>query len=200
MCDNRLKRKLGNFPGRNAAVKMNRDRDLAAMQRQSRQSPAASSELPQDNTGDMEMEEMRDHTPGHTDVAELTELATSWYKLLSKGMDGGEIVAKCRFEAFVLDTDLVLQKRRPTREFDEYGDELDDSYELDDDKEYGRKYLARRQQWEEFTCAMGRLKSNMRVQYDEVRNRPAYLSWKRPELFHDRLRLLHFDKQKVCGV
>ena len=187
MCDNRLKRKLGNFPGRNAAVKMNRDRDLAAMQRQSRQSPAASSELPQDNTGDMEMEEMRDHTPGHTDVAELTELATSWYKLLSKGMDGGEIVAKCRFEAFVLDTDLVLQKRRPTREFDEYGDETTQSQ-------------ARQQQWSEFTCAMSRLESNMRVQYGEVRNSPTYLSWKRPELFHDRLRLLHFDKQKVCGV
>jgi len=193
MCDNRLKRKLGNFPGRNAAVKMNRDRDLAAMQRQSRQSPAASST--QDNTGDMEMDEMRDHTPGHTDVAELTELATSWYKHLSSGgLSNEELVAKFRFEEFVSDTDLVLQKRRPTREFDEYGDELDDS------KEDGRKYLARQQQWSEFKVAMGRLESNMRVQYDEVRNSPTYLSWKRPELFHGRLRLLHFDKQKVCGV
>jgi hypothetical protein len=195
MCDNRLKRKLGNFPGRNAAVKMNRDRDLAAMQRQSRQSPAASSELPQDNTGDMEMEEIKDHIPGHTDVAELTELATSWYKHLSSGgLSNEELVAKFRFEEFVSDTDLVLQKRRPTREFDEYGDELDDS------KEDGRKYLARQQQWSEFKVAMGRLESNMRVQYDEVRNSPTYLSWKRPELFHGRLRLLHFDKQKVCGV
>ena len=193
MCDNRLKRKLGNFPGRNAAVKMNRDRDLAAMQRQSRQSPAASST--QDNTGDMEMDEMRDHTPGHTDVNELTTLATSWYKHLSSGgLSNEELVAKFRFEEFVSDTDLVLQKRRPTREFDEYGDELDDS------KEDGRKYLARQQQWSEFKVAMGRLESNMRVQYDEVRNSPTYLSWKRPELFHGRLRLLHFDKQKVCGV
>ena len=165
---------------------MNRDRNLAAMQRQSRQSPAASS--PQDNTGDMEMEEMRDHTPGHTDVAELTELATSWYKHLSSGgLSNEELVAKCRFEEFVLDTDLVLQKRRPAMEFDEYGDETTQSQ-------------ARRDQWSEFTCAMSRLESNMRVQYGEVRNSPTYLSWKRPELFHDRLRLLHFDKQKVCGV
>jgi len=188
MCDNRLKRKLGNFPGRNAAVKMNRDRDLAAMQRQSRQSPAASSELPQDNTGDMEMEEMRDHTPGHTDVAELTTLATSWYNHLSSGgLSNEELVANFRFEEFVSDTDLVLQKRRPTREFDEYGDETTQSQ-------------ARQQQWSEFKVAMGRLESNMRVQYGEVRNSPTYLLGKRPELFHGRLRLLHFDKQKVCGV
>mgnify|MGYP000645463443 CR=1 FL=1 len=165
---------------------MNRDRNLAAMQRQSRQSPAASS--PQDNTGDMEMEEIKDHIPGHIDVNELTTLATSWYKHLSSGgLSNEELVAKFRFEAFVLDTDLVLQKRRPVMEFDEYGDETTQSQ-------------ARQQQWSEFTCAMSRLESNMRVQYDEVRNRPAYLSWKRPELFHDRLRLLHFDKQKVCGV
>jgi hypothetical protein len=186
MCDNRLKRKLGNFPGRNAAVKMNRDRDLAAMQRQSRQSPAASST--QDNTGDMEMEEMRDHTPGHTDVAELTELATSWYKHLSSGgLSNEELVAKCRFEAFVLDTDVLLQKRRPVMEFEDDGDETTQSQ-------------ARQQQWSEFTCAMSRLESNMRVQYGEVRNSPTYLLWKRPELFHDRLRLLHFDKDKVSDV
>ena len=167
---------------------MIRNGDLAAMQRQSRQSPAASSELPQDNTGDMEMEEMRDHTSGHTDVAELTELATSWYKHLSSGgLSNEELVAKCRFEAFVLDTDVLLQKRRPVMEFEDDGGETTQSQ-------------ARQQQWSEFTCAMSRLESNMRVQYGEVRNSPTYLLWKRPELFHDRLRLLHFDKDKVSDV
>ena len=165
---------------------MNRNRNLAAMQRQSRQSPAASSS--QDNTGDMEMEEIKDHIPGHIDVNELTTLATSWYKHLSSGgLSNEELVAKCRFKAFVLDTDVLLQKRRPVMEFGEYGDETTQSE-------------ARRDQWSKFTCAMSQLESNMHVQHGEVRNSPTYLTWKRPELFHDRLRLLHFDKQKVCGV
>ena len=185
MCDNRLKRKYGNVQN-NAAQKMNRNRNLAAMQRQSRQSPAASSS--QDNTGDMEMEEIKDHIPGHIDVNELTTLATSWYKHLSSGgLSNKELVEKCRFEAFVLDTDLLLQKQAPAREFDDDGDETTQSQ-------------ARRQQWSEFKVAMSRFESNMRVQYGEVRNSPTYLLWKRPELLHGRLRLLHFDKQKVRAV
>jgi len=178
--DRRLKRKYA-FSQNNAGQQMAQHRDLAYLERQS--SPTASS--PQDNTG--YIEEVKCHTPGHTDVVELTELATSYCNLLSNGLSSEELVDKCRFEAFVLDSDLLLQKRRPEREIDEEGGETTQSQ-------------ARRLQWDEFTRAMGRLESNMRVQYDEVRNSATYLSWKRPELFHGRLRLLHFDKQKVRDV
>ena len=102
-------------------------------------------------------------------------------------MDSGELVEKMSqqgFETFVLDTEPLLQKRTPAREYDDDGDETTQSQ-------------VRRQQWYEFTCAMSRFESNMRVQYNEVRNSPTYLTWKRPELFNGRLRLLHFDKHKV---
>ena len=127
------------------------------------------------------------HSAGHTDVNELTELATFWCKLLSNGMDSGELVEKMSqqgFEAFVLDTEPLLQKRAPAQEFDDEGDETTQSQ-------------IRRQQWSEFTCAMSRFELNMCVQYGEVRNSPTHLKWKRPELFNGRLRLQHFDKHKV---